>query len=98
MERTQKFIITHEQENKIKDMIKSIQPSMEKYCKIYKEDGWALSYCYLSAKICEILEFRDLEKVFNDKFVSVGLTGEKLRLHDFIWRKICYDMDFNLKI
>lgn len=80
--------ISRETEEKIRLMFKQIQPPFEKYCP--KDRTNFLSYSYVLHKFFQLLELDDFVKYF-----PLLKSMEKLKQQDQIWKKICYELNWD---
>ena len=80
-------IITRECEEKLRSMFKEIQTPFMKNCPENRKNF--LSYSYVLHKFCELLELDYLIEYF-----PLLKSREKLQQQDFIWKKICNDLEW----
>lgn len=80
-------IITREYEEKLRSMFKEIQVPFMNNCPQNRKNF--LSYSYVLHKFCELLELDHLLHHF-----SLLKSREKLQQQDFIWKKICNDLEW----
>jgi len=80
-------IITREYEEKLRSMFKEIQVPFMNNCPENRKNF--LSYSYVLHKFCELLELDHLLHHF-----SLLKSREKLQQQDFIWKKICNDLEW----
>jgi hypothetical protein len=74
--------ISREHEEKFRSMFKEIQEPFALYCP--KDRKNFLSYSYVLHKFCELLELDELIVFF-----PLLKSRQKLKEHDYIWKKIC---------
>jgi hypothetical protein len=74
--------ISREHEEKFRSMFKEIQEPFTLYCP--KDRKNFLSYSYVLHKFCELLELDELIVFF-----PLLKSRQKLKEHDYIWKKIC---------
>jgi hypothetical protein len=74
--------ISREHEEKFRAMFKEIQEPFTLYCP--KDRKNFLSYSYVLHKFCELLELDELIVFF-----PLLKSRQKLKEHDYIWKKIC---------
>lgn len=79
--------INRETEETLKKMFDKIQEPFEKHCP--KDRINFLSYSYVLHKFFQLLELDDYVKCF-----PLLKSRQKLRIQDEIWKKICYDCDW----
>jgi len=80
-------IITREYEEKLRSMFKEIQVPFINNCPENRKNF--LSYSYVLHKFCELLELDHLLQYF-----PLLKSREKLQQQDFIWKKICNDLEW----
>ena len=80
-------IITREYEDKLRSMFKEIQLPFMNNCPQNRKNF--LSYSYVLHKFCELLELDHLLQYF-----PLLKSREKLQQQDFIWKKICNDLEW----
>ena len=80
-------IITREYEEKLRSMFKEIQLPFMNNCPENRKNF--LSYSYVLHKFCELLELDHLLQYF-----PLLKSREKLQQQDFIWKKICNDLEW----
>lgn len=80
--------INRETEETLKKMFDKIQEPFERHCP--KERKNFLSYSYVLHKFFQLLELDDYVKCF-----PLLKSRQKLRIQDEIWKKICYDCDWD---
>ena len=80
-------IITRECEGQLRSMFKEIQKPFMKNCPDNRTNF--LSYSYVLHKFCELLELDYLLEYF-----PYLKSREKLQQQDFIWKKICNDLEW----
>lgn len=79
--------INRETEETLKKMFDKIQEPFERHCP--KDRINFLSYSYVLHKFFQLLELDDYVKCF-----PLLKSRQKLRIQDEIWKKICYDCDW----
>ena len=79
--------INRETEETLKKMFDKIQEPFERHCP--KDRINFLSYSYVLHKFFQLLELDDYVKCF-----PLLKSRTKLRIQDEIWKKICYDCDW----
>ena len=79
--------LSREVEETIINMFQTMQDSFRKHCPTNRSNF--LSYSYVLNKLFKILKMNEHAKYFN-----LLKSKEKLREQDFIWKKICYDMQW----
>ena len=79
--------INRETEETLKKMIDKIQEPFERHCP--KDRINFLSYSYVLHKFFQLLELDEYVKCF-----PLLKSRQKLRIQDEIWKKICYDCDW----
>ena len=80
-------IITREYEEKLRSMFKEIQVPFINNCPENRKNF--LSYSYVLHKFCELLELDHLLQYF-----PLLKSREKLQQQDFIWKKICNNLEW----
>ena len=80
-------IISREYEEKLRSMFKEIQIPFMNNCPENRKNF--LSYSYVLHKFCELLELDHLLQYF-----PLLKSREKLQQQDFIWKKICNDLEW----
>ncbi len=80
-------IITRDYEEKLRGMFKEIQLPFMNNCPENRKNF--LSYSYVLHKFCELLELDHLLQYF-----PLLKSREKLQQQDFIWKKICNDLEW----
>lgn len=78
-------VMSHELEEKIRQMFREIQEPFEKHCPINRSNF--LSYSYVLYKFCELLS----EDQYLPYFPLLK-SKEKLRQQDVIWKNICNEL------
>ncbi len=79
--------INRETEENLKKMFDKIQEPFERHCP--KDRINFLSYSYVLHKFFQLLELDDYVRCF-----PLLKSRTKLRIQDEIWKKICYDCDW----
>lgn len=80
-------VLTRQYEEQLRMMFKEIQTPFMEHCPPDRKNF--LSYAYVLHKFCELLELDDLLIYF-----PLLKSREKLQQQDFIWKKICNDLEW----
>lgn len=80
-------VMTRDTEEKLRSMFKEIQTPFMKYCP--KDRKNFLSYSYVLHKFVQLLNLDEFLICF-----PLLKSREKLHQQDLIWKKICYDLQW----